>query len=154
MATQSQAAREIEIYLKRHAITYRTEVRYPECKDKRQLPFDFEIIVNGRVGLIEFDGAQHFKLTSKFHGTDTSKLTLQQSHDVIKTRFAKNTNKSLLRIAYTETDTLYVELDKYVLAMKSSSNPIYMFSNDKLYHQHLQIIYPPPPPKASSCTIL
>ena len=33
---------------------------FEECRDKAKLPFDFLIVKNNKIGIIEFDGRQHF----------------------------------------------------------------------------------------------
>lgn len=104
------------------------------CKDKKPLPYDFQVIVNGRVGLIEYDGEQHFKFPSKFHTTGSA-FDKQRKHDRLKTQTAYDENLSLLRLAY---DIPMQHLEKIVLTfldeMKSGKS-IYRFCsvNSKLY---------------------
>jgi hypothetical protein len=53
---------------------------------------------NQFLGLIEYDGEQHFKEIPHFTGT----LTEQQYRDKIKDEYAKNNNLPLLRISYKD----------------------------------------------------
>src|ERR1019366_2763364 len=102
----SEGVRRIYTLLRGLDILCHMEVRYHQCSDIKPLPFDFLIVVNGRVGLIEYDGRQHFELVPTFHKNGEEDLKKQKEHDVIKNRFCRAKQISLLRIAHTE--------DKYI----------------------------------------
>ena len=82
-------------------ITFTREKTYDECKNKKCLPFDFQIFLpgSGYEALIEMDGEQHFEAVECFGGEDVFERT--QKHDNIKNEFAINQKKPLLRIPYT-----------------------------------------------------
>lgn len=70
-------------------------------------PFDFAIFNNGvLLGLIEYDGEQHFKSIDFFGGEE--KLKLQQERDERKNKWCKENNIRLIRIPYTEYDNLTI----------------------------------------------
>ncbi len=78
-------------------IDYTIEQTFPDCKDKKELPFDF--YVNSQY-LIEYDGEQHFKEDSVFDYEYTHK------HDLIKNEWCKKNNIPLIRIPYTHYNKL------------------------------------------------
>lgn len=122
-------------------IENRSQFTFKDCRDKRCLPFDFMIIVDGRVGLIEYDGINHFQIVKKFHGADPDKALIkfnkQKNHDLIKNRFARDSNISLLRISYKEDSEILKWLSEYTYKMKSGKR-IEMFSNSDLYSDPYQ----------------
>lgn len=117
-------------------ITYASEVTYSHCRAQRELPFDVQIIVNGRIGIIEYDGKQHFEATS-FGGSMSDeekqdKLRTQQSHDIVKNRFTKKHEISLLRISYRDDDYIEKMVDQFIVQIKSGKR-VDMFSNSNDY---------------------
>lgn len=97
---QSKGEILIDGILKKNGVSYIRQFTIPECKNHRVLPFDFAITVNGRyIGLIEYDGIQHFMSFSHFGGA--KKFAKQQKNDKIKTDFCKSEKIPLLRVKYT-----------------------------------------------------
>lgn len=72
---------------------YVCEKRFPNCKDKKTLPFDFYFPKRNLI--IEFDGMQHFKPT---YGEDRFKYILK--HDSIKNDYCEKNGINLVRIPY------------------------------------------------------
>jgi hypothetical protein len=105
--SRSKAEERIANYLDKHNISYESEKRFPECRDKHPLPFDFYI--ESMNMLIEFDGLQHYEESNFGWGAMT--LKEYQEHDKIKTEFCKDNNFNLIRIPYTEYDNLEKVLD-------------------------------------------
>ncbi|MBA3706093.1 MAG: hypothetical protein H0W84_09400 [Bacteroidetes bacterium] len=129
----------IEAHLRKRGIVFRREATYSNCRDKNVLPFDFELIINGRVALIEYDGEQHFVIVSKFHGTGPkakSKYEKGRRHDRTKTEYAYNNQISLLRISSEEKENVVEWVDKFIAALHK---PTYMFSNNELYKEHINL---------------
>lgn len=85
-------------------IKYTSQKRFPECKHKNTLPFDFYVHNKKSKLLIEFDGRQHFESVEIFGGEEAFRDT--QLRDQIKTKFALSKNIPLLRIPYTEQDNI------------------------------------------------
>ena len=72
-------------------------VQKPDCSgDRRPLPFDFGILVNGRELLIEYDGEQHEQPVEFFGGA--SKLEKIERYDQIKDQYCRENKIPLLRI--------------------------------------------------------
>lgn len=59
------------------------------------------------MGLIEYDGEQHFKPVEIWGGEE--KLKIQQERDKRKNQWCKENNVRLIRIPYTEYDNLTIE---------------------------------------------
>ena len=85
-------------------INYTPQKRFPDCKYKNTLPFDFYIHNKKSKLLIEFDGRQHFEPVEIFGGDNSLKET--QIRDRIKNDFALSKSIPLLRIPYTEQDNI------------------------------------------------
>lgn len=101
---ESKGEKEISGILNSLNIKYTSQKRFPECKHKNTLPFDFYIHNKKSKLLIEFDGIQHFKPIEYFGGEDVLRDT--QFRDKIKDDFAKEKDIPLLRIPYTEQDNI------------------------------------------------
>lgn len=112
----SRGAIEVEKYLNEHGIEYEREYRFAECKNERQLPFDF--FVPSLNMCIEYDGEQHF-MPVRFGKDETdervkSKFVSQKENDNIKTEYCRNNNINLIRIPYTEFNNINEILDKHI----------------------------------------
>ncbi len=123
-------------------VVYSLEVHFgAACHHYKPLPFDIMVVIKGRMGLVEFDGQQHFNHSNIFVKTNVD-LINQQTRDVLKTLFAKKHSISLLRIAYDASDADIEQcLVQYLSALNQSpdSKPIYHFSNPKLYAEHIKL---------------
>lgn len=135
---KSKGAQKIANKLDQMGVEYREEFTFNACRDRRLLPFDFIIIVNGKVGEIEMDGAQHFHVVNKFHGHNVHeanrKFELQQQHDITKNIFTRDNHISLLRISYKDEDKIDALVENFVNEMKKSRpTRIEVFSDPELY---------------------
>jgi hypothetical protein len=93
---ESKGEKFIAKWLQEHNIEYTPQKRFPSCKNKRELPFDFHI-KNTNI-LIEYDGEQHFKPTSIWGGEKEFKnITLR---DTIKNTWAKENKYLIIRLNY------------------------------------------------------
>lgn len=85
-------------WLDKNGIPNEPQFRFPDCKDKSTLPFDFKVQVGERIGLIEFDGAQHFG-NSNFWGNESNYDGIKR-RDNIKNQYCLKNDIPLLRIPY------------------------------------------------------
>lgn len=92
----------IDSFLSNQGICFENQKRFPKCKSKKPLPYDFYI--PSEKLLIEFDGKQHFECLEVFGGAKELKET--QRRDKIKNEFAKAHGYNLLRIKYTDYDNI------------------------------------------------
>lgn len=76
--------------------------------------FDFAIFNQGKLlGLIEYDGEQHFRPIDFFGGEE--KFKIQQNNDLRKNVYCKEHDINLIRIPYTDFDKINIEylLEKF-----------------------------------------
>ena len=90
----------IRKYLEGHNIYFKTQYRFPDCKDKRSLPFDFYLPEYNMC--IEYDGEQHFKPIGRWKGAKGFEDIKRR--DNIKNSYCKDNGIGLIRIKYTEND--------------------------------------------------
>ena len=101
---ESKGEKEISNILNSLNIKYTSQKRFPECKYKKTLPFDFYVSNKKSKLLIEFDWKQHFESVDIFGGEKNFQLT--QLRDQIKNDFAISNNIPLLRISYTDFENI------------------------------------------------
>lgn len=94
--SESKGERIIREFLTKNSINFKTQVRFSDCKNINELPFDFYI--PDKKILIEYDGQQHF---NKSKGFKFDYSTIKRN-DEIKNNFAKKNGYDLLRIPYTK----------------------------------------------------
>lgn len=115
--TKSIGETNIAKILTENNIPFQEQVSFPDLKNKKPLRYDFGIYdknANSLIRLIEFDGIQHFEEQDYF----THSLTEIKINDKIKNEYAKNKNIPLIRIPYTERDSITLEMimeDKYIV---------------------------------------
>jgi very-short-patch-repair endonuclease len=100
--TNSAGEKLIEFWLNKNSIDYEKQKTFDGCKNRRKLRYDF-YLPNQNV-LIEYDGRQHFVSVKSFGGENGFKTT--QINDKIKTEYAVNNGYNLLRIPYTEKESI------------------------------------------------
>lgn len=93
------------------SIAYSVEYKFPDCKNKRPLPFDFYIPKYNLC--IEYDGEQHFRRRDGFWGGDEA-LEQMQYRDSVKTKYCEENGLHLLRIPYTEYDFVEEIVKNYI----------------------------------------
>ena len=98
----SKGEKKVRAILKKEKILFKEQYKIPDCKDKVPLPFDFAIFnsSNELIGLIEFQGEQHFKPIKRFGGEE--RFIKQQKRDTIKREYCKNKRIPLLEIFYLD----------------------------------------------------
>lgn len=99
----SKGEKRIEEFLKSHNLNYYKEYTFDDLvgKNNRKLKFDFAVLQNNDVILIEYDGEQHFK--PKFGENEFERT---KRNDKIKNDYCKNKNLMLIRIPYTQFDDI------------------------------------------------
>lgn len=107
---ESKGEKALAKYLDHYKIKYKKEYTFDNCRYKQQLPFDFAIINNRDVFLIEYDGSQHYR---GWMGRKDSLLKIQQ-RDNIKNQYCKDNNIPLLRIPYWEFDNIEKILEEWL----------------------------------------
>ena len=117
---KSKGEKKIQDFLNKEKIVYQPQFKTKECKDKKELPFDFAIWSSekDKIILVEYDGQQHFEPIDFFGGQETFELT--KIHDKIKTDYCKKNGIPLLRIKYTEFDRIEEILDKGLVRIEKT----------------------------------
>jgi hypothetical protein len=103
-------------YLEDAQIEYKIQIKFLDCRDKNSLAFDFGIYQNDKlVGLIEFNGKQHYEAVSFGSKTKSAKKLFDnvQRHDRIKYKFCQINNIPLLVIPYTEKDLIAERINSF-----------------------------------------
>ena len=99
----SHGENDIKKYLNQHNISYISQYKFDNCRNKRPLPFDFYLPKYNIC--IEYDGAQHF-MPVDFAGKGmlwaNKRFKQIQHNDQIKNIYCKENNIILLRIKYDE----------------------------------------------------
>lgn len=108
----------IKQWLEEYNINFIQQKRFKDCKNKRQLPFDFYLPNHN--ACIEYDGQQHFK-PIQFGGISIknaiNRFEKTKSNDKIKTKYCKNNNILLIRISYQELLSSIKENPLFFLTM-------------------------------------
>ena len=96
---KSKGEQLIEDILIAHNIEFISQYFIPDFSNYSA--FDFALFKNGKlIGLLEYDGEQHFKPIEHFGGEE--KFLIQQQRDKNKNDYCKNNNIHLERIPYTD----------------------------------------------------
>lgn len=105
-ATKSAGEIKIAQILSQYNISYIEQYKMPELS--QFMKFDFAIFSKQNpsklLGLIEYDGVQHFEPIDHFGGEE--KFQLQQERDQRKDQYCQQNNIFLLRIPYTDYDNI------------------------------------------------
>ena len=117
-----QSANEEYIYnlLTEFNIDFKPQYKMNDCKYIYPLRFDFAIFNNFTLlGLIEYDGQQHFHPVNVFGGEDAFKET--QKRDEIKNTYCQTHNIPLLRIPYTfSSEEIKQKIYEYYLSLTTA----------------------------------
>lgn len=111
----SQGEKRISKVLDSLNIHYETEYSFYDCKDIRNLRFDFYLPNYNTC--IEYDGEQHFKPVrfdkNNSRGTPQERFEKTKYRDELKNNYCKNNNITLIRIPYTDFDNIESILNKH-----------------------------------------
>lgn len=113
---ESKGEKRISNFLIKNSINYIREKRFPDCRDRYTLPFDF-YLPNYNI-CIEYDGGQHYKPVD-FSGGDYDRgvvnLFETKKRDTIKNKFCRKNNIKLIRIPYWDFDNIEKILHKEII---------------------------------------
>ena len=110
----------IQSLLDEACISFKPQYTFDECKYVYVLHFDFAIFnENKLLGLIEYDGRQHFEPVDIFGGEEEFRKT--QKRDSIKNAYCKLHNIPLLRIPYMlSLDDIKQQIYEYYLSLTTA----------------------------------
>lgn len=117
---QSSGEEYIESILEEFNIDFISQYKFDDCKYKYILRFDFAILYNNKlIGLIEYDGKQHFEPIEYFGGEKCFIET--QKRDDIKNTYCKIHNIPLIRLPYTlSTNDIKNKIYEYYLSLTTA----------------------------------
>jgi hypothetical protein len=99
LCKESSGEKIIRTFLKNNNIEFQAQYRIKKCVYQRTLPFDFAIFKNNNlIGLIEFQGRQHYS-PIKIWPKTLQEFQISQLRDQIKVNYCNNNNIPLLIIA-------------------------------------------------------
>ena len=112
----------IQSLLEDFGIKFKTQWTFEDCKDIYVLRFDFAILYDEKLlGLIEYDGKQHFEPIEYFGGEDGFRKA--QRRDQIKNTYRDAHNISLLRIPYTYSlKDIETKIYEYYLSLTTAGD--------------------------------
>jgi hypothetical protein len=96
----------IKKWLDNNNISYEQQKKFPDCKNKQKLSFDFYLKQYST--LIEFQGVQHYKPVNYWKGMQG--LVLQQFNDKIKKEYVNNNGYTLLEINHELDNQQIIEI--------------------------------------------
>ena len=101
-------------------IDFKPQYTFNDCKSVYVLRFDFGVLYNNKLlGLIEYDGKQHFEPIDFFGGEDGFRKT--QERDKIKNVYCQTRNIPLLRLPYTlSIDEIKIQIYEYYLSLTTA----------------------------------
>ena len=109
---ESKNVKKIKDYLISSDINFITEYKISDCKNKRELPFDFAFNINGKLKLLEYDGEFH----DRGYNNNAESLEKIRENDRIKTEYCLKNNIPFLRLRYNDF-TNYEERIKEFLSI-------------------------------------
>ena len=117
---QSSGEEYIQSLLSDSGINFKPQYTFDDCKYTYVLRFDFAIIENNKVlGLIEYDGKQHFKPIEFFGGGKGFIET--KKRDEIKSKYCQLNKIPLLRLPYTlSAKEIKEKIDEYYLSLTTA----------------------------------
>ena len=133
ISSMSKGESKISEILNTLNISYVTEHKFPNCKNILPLPFDFYFQHKLRSLVLEFDGRQHFRSVKYFGGTQGFRQRL--INDRIKNNFCVNNKIHLLRIAYTDFDSIFFTIEGLINEFSKQTEKYIMYSNPELYEK-------------------
>jgi hypothetical protein len=119
--TQSFGENYIKLLLQEMNVSFVPQYTFDDCKYVYVLHFDFAIFYNNTLlGLIEYDGRQHFQPVDLFGGIEEFEKT--KVRDNIKNTYCSVNNIPLLRIPYTlSTNEIKQSVCEYYLSLTTAA---------------------------------
>ena len=138
---ESKGEKTISNYLDLNNINYKTQYKIEECKNINALPFDFIVFDknNNLLGIIEYDGQQHFEpigFGSKNYEKILNNFKSIKLRDSIKTKYCEDNNIPLLRIKYTQFKNIETILNHFLTNPSNYiKNHSYGMTNEEYYKE-------------------
>lgn len=105
----------VEGILQNKKISYKPQYSDERCRHIYKLRFDFALFNERLVGLVEFNGEQHYRPVSRFGGNKAYELVTKR--DNIKRKFCIENKIPLLEIPYTQINTVEEILSPFLASL-------------------------------------
>lgn len=104
----SKGEKEIRELFIEYRINYKEQYSFVDCVNVYPLPFDFAVFneKNELIGIVEYDGIQHFEPVEYFGGVE--KFAKGIKNDKIKSEYCIKHNIFLLRIPYWDFNNIHL----------------------------------------------
>jgi hypothetical protein len=103
----------IEQFLKENLMEYKSQIKFDDCKNIKKLAFDFGVYnKNKLIGLIEFQGKQHYSIIPTWGGKKALDKVIFR--DQIKEEYCLRHDIPLLKIPYWEQSNIDSILKTYI----------------------------------------
>jgi hypothetical protein len=113
---ESRGERKIRLYLEKEKINFVRQYTFEKCRDKYKLPFDFCLYIDNQIGLIEYQGCQHFYPVEMFGGQKVFNETVKR--DSIKQKFCTKNKIPLLKINYQNFDNTEKLIEDFIKVVR------------------------------------
>lgn len=112
---ESKGEKRVAKFLDSKNIKYKPQYKFDDCRNKKELPFDFYIPSLNIA--IEYDGEDHYMIILRGGKNDTyerafNRFVSTKVRDTIKTIYCKENNIKLIRIPYWDFDKIEEILEK------------------------------------------
>jgi hypothetical protein len=121
LCNSSRGEEEVSFILNKYCDKIVPQKTFRRCKGKikTSLRFDFMIKVNGHVGLVEFNGLQHYVPVGFFGGKKA--LASYKVRDQIKIDYCKRREFPLIILRYDEIGTLRRDVKAFIKNLRCPS---------------------------------
>lgn len=117
VCNESKGEKRISKYLRGRQLLFKPQYKFSDCKNKKQLPFDFGVEFGDRICLIEYQGHHHYipvdyGVLSKPRALANHKKTVE--HDGIKKQYCIDRGIPLLEIPYWDFDKIEQLIENFL----------------------------------------
>jgi hypothetical protein len=138
----SKGSQLVAAELQRLGVSFSREVAFSDCRDKRLLKYDFQIVADGKLGLIEYDGAQHFRAVGR-PGESAAEVEANflaaRQRDLIKTVHAFEQHIPFLRLADDlKPGEISLHVGHFVRAVREGKRGVAFAANDRSKYGYLE----------------
>jgi Zn finger protein HypA/HybF involved in hydrogenase expression len=105
MCKESKGERAIRKFLLSKGVQFESQYKFPDCKNKYPLPFDFAIKLDQGLVLIEYQGEQHYRPIS-FGGDAQENYRKLKHTDEIKRKYCQQNGYHLVEVPYHSLDKI------------------------------------------------
>lgn len=121
---------------------------FEQCRDKAKLPFDFLVVKNDKIGIIEFDGRQHFvpncfwtleeaisRGYKDINEAAQREFELIRKHDLMKNEFCEKNKIPLLRIKYSQSCHMEHMIEDFIKELNTYNDRINPYQANEDYYK-------------------